>query len=53
MTILWDSYPEKTDPKTLRTGMLFIESFIAAEAKIAQLTSKLELLETREQNSVK
>jgi len=32
--------------------MHFIESSIAAEAKISQLMRRLELLEAREQNSV-
>ena len=48
-----ESCPEKTNPTTSKTGMHSIESSIAAEAKITQLTRRLELLEVREQNSVK
>ena len=38
-TIQWESYPEKTNPTTFRIGMHSIESSIAAEAKITQLTT--------------
>ena len=51
-TIQLESYPEKTNPTTFRTGIHSIESSITAEAKITQLMKRLELLEAREPNSV-
>jgi len=50
--IQWESYPEKTNPTTSRTGMHSIVSSIAAEAKITQLMRRLELLEARDPSSV-
>ena len=32
--IQWESYPEKTNPTTFKTGMHSIESSIVTEAKI-------------------
>ena len=42
---------EKTNPTIFRFGMRSIESSMAVEVKITQLTRRLELLEAREQNS--
>ena len=46
-TIQWESCPEKTNPTISKTGIHSIESSIAVEVKITQLTRRLELLEAR------
>jgi len=44
----WESYSDKSNPITSRTGLHFRESSIAAKAKISQLMKRIELLEVRE-----
>ena len=48
-TIQWESYLEKANPTTFRTGMYSIESSVVADTKITQLMSRLALLEARNQ----
>ena len=41
--IQWQPCPEKTNPTTFRTDMHSIDSSIAAEVKIIQLTRRLKV----------